>query len=67
MISQTILTRYIDEHLVKMMMLVCRIVSCSVVAVPAVVVCGDAVGEGGEEFPNSIYTTPDRPPLRLLC
>ena len=36
------------------------------VAVPAVVVCGDAVGEGGEEFPNSIYTTPDRPPQRLL-
>ena len=27
---------------------------------------GDADGEGGEEFPNSIYTTPDRPPQRLL-
>ena len=22
---------------------------------------GDADGEGGEEFPNSIYTTPDQP------
>ena len=39
-----------------------------VVAVADADAVADAVvGMGGKRSPNSIYTTPDRPPLRLLC